>query len=134
VGGSNVYGYLGFLLTLGVLPVYALTNLAAARYFASLGRFRLVGHGLLPLAGAGLMLALLIGQIVEQTSQPYTWLPWVIVAWVAATAAGAVWLARRRPDQLRRAGALLASSEDGQISGDGGEADQPSSRLLALVP
>ena len=32
-GGSNVYGYLGFLLTLGILPVYVLTNLAAARYF-----------------------------------------------------------------------------------------------------
>src|SRR3954452_5243492 len=29
-GGSNVYGYLGFLLTLGILPVYVLTNLAAA--------------------------------------------------------------------------------------------------------
>ena len=35
-GGSNVYGYLGFLLTLGILPVYVLTNLAAARYFAAL--------------------------------------------------------------------------------------------------
>ena len=34
-GGSNVYGYLGFLLTLGILPVYVLTNLAAARYFAT---------------------------------------------------------------------------------------------------
>ena len=32
-GGSNVYGYLGFL-TLGILPVYVLTNIAAIRYFS----------------------------------------------------------------------------------------------------
>ena len=36
-GRLNVYGYLGFLLTLGILPVYVLTNLAAARYFARPG-------------------------------------------------------------------------------------------------
>jgi amino acid transporter len=40
--GSNVYGYLGFLLTLGILPVYVLTNLAAVAYFRRAGgRFRL---------------------------------------------------------------------------------------------
>jgi amino acid transporter len=110
VGGSNVYGYLGFLLTLGVLPVYALTNLAVARYFARTGRFNPVRHGLLPLVGVGLMVALVVGQIVEQTAAPYTWLPWVIVAWVAAVAAGAVWLARTRPHELQRAGAALARS------------------------
>src|SRR5205807_7230416 len=54
IGGSNVYGYLGFLLTLGILPVYVLTNLAAARYFLAAGRFHLVRHGILPLGGAAL--------------------------------------------------------------------------------
>jgi hypothetical protein len=92
-----------------VLPVYALTNLAAARYFARAGRFKLVRHGLLPLVGAGLMVALLVGQIVEQTAAPYTWLPWAIVAWVTAVGVGAVWLARTRPSELERAGAVLAS-------------------------
>jgi amino acid transporter len=109
VGGSNVYGYLGFLLTLGVLPVYALTNLAAARYFARLGRFHVVRHGLLPIGGTALILALLVGQIAEQTAAPYTWLPWAIAAWVGAVALGALWLARARPHQLSRAGAVLAA-------------------------
>ena len=68
LAGANVYGYLGFLLTLGILPVYVLTNLAAARYFAGTGRFHLIRHGMLPLGGAALMVALLIGQIVEQTA------------------------------------------------------------------
>ena len=41
VGGSNVYGYLGFLLTLGILPVYVLTNLAAVRYLWGSDGFQL---------------------------------------------------------------------------------------------
>ena len=107
-----MYGYLGFLLTLGVLPVYALTESGGGALLrrASDGSGR-SATALLPLAGTGLMLALLVGQIVEQTAAPYTWLPWAIVGWVAAVAAVALWLARKRPDQLRRAGALLAAGE-----------------------
>jgi amino acid transporter len=106
-GGSNVYGYLGFLLTLGILPVYVLTNLAAARYFLRAGRFRLIRHGVLPIGGASLMVALLVGQIVEQTTRPYTWFPWVIVIWVLLAAVGAFWLAAARPREFASAGALL---------------------------
>jgi amino acid transporter len=129
-GGSNVYGYLGFLLTLGVLPVYALTNLAAARYFARAGRFHALRHGLLPIAGTGLMVALLVGQIVEQTTTPYTWLPWAIVGWVAAVGVGALWLARTRPQQLRRAGAMLAADEAADQDADEVE---PHSGPLAVL-
>jgi hypothetical protein len=111
LAGANVYGYLGFLLTLAILPVYVLTNVAAARYFLRSGRFHLVRHGILPLGGAALMVALLVGQVVEQTTKPYTWFPWVIVAWVALMAAGALWLAKTRPAQLQLAGAVLATGE-----------------------
>ena len=78
-----------------------LTNLAAARYFAGSGRFKLVRHGVLPLGGAALMVALLVGQIIEQTVTPYTWFPWVIVGWVALVGAGALWLAAARPRAAR---------------------------------
>jgi amino acid transporter len=111
VGGSNVYGYLGFLLTLGIIAVYVLTNVAAATYFLRSGRFNLVRHGILPIGGAALMVALLFGQIVEQTDKPYTWFPWVIVVWVVLMGAGAAWLSKARPRELERAGALLASAE-----------------------
>jgi amino acid transporter len=109
LGGSNVYGYLGFLLTLGILPVYVLTNLAVIRYFRRIGRFTMLRHGVLPALGAGLMIALTIGQIVEQTSAPYTAFPWVIVAWVVIVAACAIWLSSTRPDAVRAAGAAMAS-------------------------
>jgi amino acid transporter len=111
LGGSNVYGYLGFLLTLGILPVYVLTNLAASRYFLQAGRFKVFQHGVLPIGGAALMVALLVGQIIEQTVSPYTWFPWVIVAWVALMGLGALWLASARPQKLAVAGAVLGSSD-----------------------
>ena len=110
-GGGNVYGYLGFLLTLGVLPIYALTNLAAIRYFRRIGEFRLLRHGVLPAIGALLMVGLLVGQIIEQTTAPYTWLPWVIVGWVALVAAAAFWLEHKRPEVVAVAGGVLATGE-----------------------
>jgi amino acid transporter len=110
-GGSNVYGYLGFLLTLGILPVYVLVNLAAARYFLAAGRFRLIRHGVLPIGGAALMVALLVGQVVEQTTRPYTWFPWLIVIWVALVGLAALWLASARPREFARAGAVLAEPD-----------------------
>jgi amino acid transporter len=109
--GSNVYGYLGFLLTLGILPVYVLTNLAAVAYFRRAGRLRVVRHVVLPLTGAALMVVLLIEQILQQTDAPYTWFPWVIVGWVALLGGMALWLGARRPEALKRAGAVLATGE-----------------------
>jgi amino acid transporter len=116
LGGSNVYGYLGFLLTLGILPVYVLTNLAAIRFFRRRSDFNLVRHGVLPALGAGLMVALTVGQLLEQTTSPYTWLPWVIVGWVAAVFAIALWLAARRPQALRTAGAIMADESEVMVS------------------
>jgi hypothetical protein len=46
------------------------------------------------------MAALLIGQVLEQTVSPYTWFPWIVVAWVVLVGATAVWLASARPHRL----------------------------------
>jgi amino acid transporter len=113
--GANVYGYLGFLLTLGVLPVYALTNVAAIRYlWRKTEVFNIWKHGVLPALGALLIIGLLIGQIAEQTTAPYTWFPWVIVAWVVIVSVAAIWLGRVRPEQIRSAGHALGG-EEGEI-------------------
>ena len=71
---------------------------------------------MLPLGGAALMVALLVGQIIEQTARPYTWFPWVIVGWVLVLAAGALWLGAARPRELERAGAVLASSDSDAVA------------------
>jgi len=111
VGGSNVYEYLGFVLTLAILPVYALANIAAIRYFWGRPGSNVLRHVLLPALGVALMVALLVGQIVEQTGPPYTWMPWLIIGWVVVVAAVAVWLGRTRPATLEVAGAIMATGE-----------------------
>lgn len=110
--GFNVYGYLGFLLTMGILPVYVLTNAAAIRFYRGRGDFNPIRHVVLPGLGALLMIGLTVGQIVEQVAAPYTWFPWVIVGWVVLACIGAFWLGVRRPDSLRTAGAAMGSVDD----------------------
>jgi amino acid transporter len=109
--GSLVYGYLGYVLTLGILPVYVLTNLAAVRYLWGKDGFNPLKHLILPLLGAGLMVALLIGQIIENSTQPFKSFPWVVVAWVVVVAIAAFVIGNRRPQTLAVAGSVLATGE-----------------------
>jgi hypothetical protein len=67
----------------------------------------LLRHILLPALGALLMTALFVAQIIEQTDAPYTWIPWVVVAWVVLLILGAAWLSVARPAILRAAGVVL---------------------------
>lgn len=109
--GFNVYGYFGFALTLAILPVYALANLAVITYFRKRPDFSLIRHLFLPLLGSALMIALLVGQIIENQVAPYDWMPWAIVGWLAVVIIGAVWLGRTRPEVLVRAGSIMATAE-----------------------
>ena len=59
------------------------------------------------------MVALLIGQIVEQTVRPYTWFPWVIVIWVALVDRGRA-VARVRPAARAGARGLRAGRRRGE--------------------
>jgi len=111
LGGFNVYGYFGFALTLAILPVYALANLAVIVFFRKRPDFNLIRHLLLPVLGAGLMVALLIGQILENKTPPYSWMPWAILGWLAVVVIAAIWLGRSRPQVLARAGSVMATGE-----------------------
>jgi amino acid transporter len=110
-GGSNVYGYLGFALTLAILPVYALANAAVVQYFRNRADFNVLRHLVLPVLGGGLMIALLIGQIIENRTPPYSWMPYAILGWLALLVVGGVWIGRARPDVLARAGSIMATGE-----------------------
>jgi amino acid transporter len=110
-GGSNVYGYLGFALTLAILPVYALANYAVIVYFRKRSDFNVIRHLVLPIVGGGLMIALLIGQIIENRVAPYSWMPYAILGWLALCVIAAFWLGGNRPDVLTRAGSIIATGE-----------------------
>jgi amino acid transporter len=110
-GGSNVYGYCGFLLTLAILLVYILANLAAISFFRRRGDARILRQMLLPALGALLITALFVAQIIEQTDPPFTWMVWMIIAWLVICIIGAGWLGMNRPEILSKAGAILAPED-----------------------
>ena len=111
VAGFNVYGYFGFALTLSILPVYALANIAVIVYFRKRDDFNLIRHLVLTVLGGLLMIGLLIGQIIENPAPPFNWMPWALLGWLAVLVVGAVWLGRSRPEVLSRAGAVMATGE-----------------------
>ena len=88
-----------------------LTNVAAIRYFCRSRARSTSAPRRAARSAARADGRLLVGQIVEQTTAPYTWFPWVIVAWVVVVAGAAVWLGRVRPDQIRAAGQALGGEE-----------------------
>lgn len=57
------------------------------------------------------MIALLIGQIIENSTQPFKSFPWVVVAWVVVVAIAAFVIGNRRPQTLAVAGSVLATGE-----------------------
>ena len=110
-GGANVYGYLGYVLTLGILPVYILTNIASVRYMIRSGSYKVLYHVIFPIVGVLLIGGLLIGQVIENPSAPFKYFPYIIVAWVISVSATALWLGKNRPKEMALAGAVMASAD-----------------------
>jgi amino acid transporter len=110
-GGNNVYGYLGFGLTLAILPVYVLVNWATIVYFRKRPDFNWFRHLVLPIIGGLIMLFLLVAQILANQTLPFSWMPWALVGWLVIIIVVAIVLGRTRPDALKRAGSIMATGE-----------------------
>jgi len=113
VGPLNAYAYLGALLTLGILPVYILVNLACVRFYHREypQEASLVRHTILPILGCLLMLIPIYGSVWPIPAAPYNYFPYLLVAYIVVGTLIASYLARTRPWTLRRAGAVLADGE-----------------------
>jgi amino acid transporter len=112
-GPFNTYVYLGSILTLAIIPVYMLTNVACMRYFANVGRAErsVLRHVVLPVAGILLLLVPVYGQVYPAPAAPLRYFPYVVLLYIAAAAVWATMLGRSRPEVLLRAGAVLATGD-----------------------
>ena len=111
IGGNNVYGYLGFALTLAILPVYVLVNWATIVYFRKRPDFNWFRHLVLPIIGGLIMAFLLVAQILANQTPPFSWMPWALLGWLVIIIVVAIVLGRTRPDALKRAGVIMATGE-----------------------
>lgn len=109
-GPFNTYVYLGSILTLAIIPVYMLTNLACVRHAGPRRAERsIVRHVVLPVAGILLLLIPIYGQVYPVPAAPLAYFPYLVL--VAAAVMWATKLGRTRPDVLCRAGAVLATRD-----------------------
>ena len=113
-GPFQTYGYLGALLTLGIIPVYMLVNVAVIRYFRREypGEFNVFKHLALPIAGILLMAIPLYGSLWPIPAFPYNVFPYLVIAYIVISFLAAVWLERNRPTDLREAGKILGAEYD----------------------
>jgi amino acid transporter len=114
VGPFNTYGYLGTILTLGIIPVYILVNLAVIRYFRShyASEFNWIKHLILPVLGILLMAIPIYGLVGTNPAWPYNLFPYLVVVYIVIAFVIAVWLERNRPTELREAGKILGAEYD----------------------
>ena len=114
VGPFNTYGYLGTILTLGIIPVYILVNVSVIRYFRTnhASEFSIVKHLILPVLGVLLMAIPIYGLVGTNPAWPYNLFPWLVVVYIVIALAIAFWLERTRPADLREAGKILSAEYD----------------------
>ena len=112
-GPFNAYVYLGSILTLAIIPVYILTNVAAIRYFASTGKSErsVLRHAVLPVLGILLLAIPIYGQVYPAPAAPLVFFPYLVLLFIIVMAVIAVQLGKRRPEVLLRAGATLAAAD-----------------------
>lgn len=108
-GPFNTYVYLGAMLTLAIIPVYVLTNVACVRFFARRDDRRPLRHGVLPVAGVLLLLIPVYGQVYPPPDPPLRYFPYLVLAFIAVAAVVATVMGRRNPDLLARAGAVMGT-------------------------
>ncbi|MBC7518642.1 MAG: APC family permease [Microbacteriaceae bacterium] len=112
-GPFNAYVYLGSILTLAIIPVYILTNIACIRHFNGPGRAdrSVWRHVVLPVLGIALLGIPIFGQLYPAPPAPLVFFPYLVLLFIAVMVVIAVVVGRRRPEFLARAGAVLATGE-----------------------
>ncbi|MQA98254.1 MAG: amino acid permease [Streptosporangiales bacterium] len=110
-GPFETYVYLGAMLTLAIIPVYVLTNVACVRFFARRADRRVLRHIVLPVAGILALAIPVYGQVYPAPDPPLRYFPYVVLAFIVVTAVAATVIGRNRPVLLSRAGAVLAPDE-----------------------
>jgi amino acid transporter len=108
-GPMNAFGNLGYLSSLGILPIFILTNAALPVFIWRRCRseFSVLLHVVFPLLSSLTFVAAIWLNIHPWPAAPLSYFPGVIIAIVVAAAIGAVILKRRNSQALDRLGSVL---------------------------
>lgn len=114
VGPSQIYGWLGAIITVGIIVMYGLANISLTRYIRREHPqdFRRWNHQIMPALGTLLLLPVLWVTFWPIPAYPFNLVPYIVVVWLII---GFVMLKRleaREPDALVQASTLLVTPVD----------------------
>ncbi len=108
-GPLNAFGDVGYFSSLGILPIYLLTNLALISYMWRKRRseFSWLWHGLFPVIAMVIMGFGLYTSLHPLPAYPENFMPFFVLGWIAV---GVIWmlvLRRRNPRKLQLIGQIV---------------------------
>lgn len=135
-GPLSAFGNLGYLSSMGILPIFVLTNVALPvfmwrRYRAE---FNVVLHLIFPVLSGAIFVAAIWLNVDPWPSGVLSVFPWIVLGWVAASVVWVAILRRRKPEAITRLGRVLfvdaeavAEREVGAAEPVASEPDYPAS-------
>ncbi len=108
-GPMSAFGNIGYLSSLGMLPVFIITNLALIAFMRRQypNEFSPILHGLFPLISIFIFLAAIWLSVSPWPSAPLNTFPWIVVAVIVLAVAWSVVLKNRNSPMLTRLGEVL---------------------------
>jgi amino acid transporter len=97
VGSADIYGFLGDIITVAIVIMYGLANVALFFYMRreQAEHFRWWRHAVVPLIGTLLLLPVLYVTFVPLPPYPFDLVPYLVVAWMIIGVLVMWWLERR---------------------------------------
>ena len=110
---STAFGFFGIVETVAYLVIYALISVACIRFFWKQRRssFSMLRHGIIPAVGTVFIGVVLYGSVIPPGPFPFDLAPYLVGAWIVIGFGVLLYLTRRRPEEVRRAGALFVAGE-----------------------
>jgi amino acid transporter len=98
VGSADIYGFLGDIITVAIVIMYGLANIALYFYMRreQTEHFRWWRHALIPLVGTLLLLPVIWVTFVPLPAYPFDLVPYIVVAWMIIGAGVMWWIERRK--------------------------------------
>jgi len=108
-GPLTAFGNLGYLSSLGILPIFVLTNVALPVFILRRYRseFNVLLHLIFPAISAVIFLAAIWLNLNPWPTGVLSVFPWIVLGWVIASAVWVAVLRKRRPEAVSRLGRVL---------------------------
>jgi amino acid transporter len=98
IGAADIYGFLGDIITVAIVIMYALANISLFFYMRreQAEHFRWWRHALVPLVGTVLLIPVIYVTFVPLPPYPFVLVPYIVVGWMIIGALVMWWIEKRK--------------------------------------